>query len=163
MLDAWYRLNQTAEAGVEPPKLLTTWIETHPGSLLLERTDRDELLRADEWLAIAQTLQQHDPEALEDLGFNARDREVLADLMEALTRTAGTNEQTRDIAESVLRRIADLFPELAGLTEYAINLSDIADQRWWVPSDIAAPPTTERADIQTSFTRRDVSRVLRDL
>jgi hypothetical protein len=162
-LDAWYRLDHAAEADIQSPKLLTTWIEIHPGSLLLERIDRDELLRADEWLAIAQTLQQHDPEALEVLGFHARDRQVLVDLMVALTRATGTDEQPRGIAESVLRRTADLFPELAVDTEYAIQLGDIADQKWWAPSDIAVPPTTERVDIQMNFTRGDVSRVLSDL
>jgi hypothetical protein len=37
-------------------------------------------------------------------------------------------------------------------------------KRWWVPEDLAAPPSTERATaVSTQFNREDVDRVLRDL
>ena len=39
-----------------------------------------------------------------------------------------------------------------------------ADERWWVPADIDAPPSTEPVSHERiGFTREDVSRVLADL
>jgi hypothetical protein len=39
-----------------------------------------------------------------------------------------------------------------------------ADERWWVPADIDAPPSTEPVSHErVGFTREDVSRVLADL
>ena len=39
-----------------------------------------------------------------------------------------------------------------------------ATRRWWVPEDLAAPPSTEPAAAAVgAFAREDVARVLRDL
>jgi hypothetical protein len=73
--------------------------------------NRDELLRADEWLAVAQTLRARAESAF------------------AIARVGLDSEATR----------------------------------WFVPPDIAAPPSTVRVTTQTDFTHHDVDRVLSDL
>ncbi len=167
LLDAWYRLRQHAGGEIEPPQLLATWVELHPGALLLEQPDRDGLLRADEWLAVAQILNEYSPSTLAALGFFERDRGLLVELVLTLTRTEGPHAAAREIAESVLTRIGSLMPELAGTTRYAISVGGWVEaldrKRWWVPHDIAAPPSAERVAARIDFTREDVERVLSDL
>jgi hypothetical protein len=69
-------------------------------------------------------------------------------------------------AESLLRRIRELSPRYEQLARTTLTWlrERPPDERWWVPHDIDAPPTTERvADEQLGFTREDVERVLADL
>ena len=167
LLDAWYRLRNHVPRHVDPPQLTATWVELHPGSALLEHPDRDELLRADEWLAIAQILNEHDLSALESLGFFTRDKHLLARLVAILSQPASVSEDTRPLVESVLNRIEELIPELAAGVYDAIAVAELVEdqehQRWWVPHDIPAPPSTEPAATRSDFTHRDVARVLNDL
>jgi hypothetical protein len=167
LLEAWYRLRNQARSRIEAPRLSATWVELHPGSLLLERTDRDELLRADEWLAVAEILHEQDPAALEALGFYGRDRDLLARLIVALARATASNEDIKPIAESVLKRIEQLVPELAASARSAITIAGLAEdleqKRWWMPEDIVAPPSSEPVGARTDFTYLDVARVLNDL
>jgi hypothetical protein len=167
LLDAWYRLSEHAAAGVDPPRLAATWTELHPGALLLERPDRDELARADEWLATAQILAEHNRAALDELGFFTRDRDLLTRLIDRLSRAPATQEEIRPLVEVVLTRIEELLPELASNAQAALTVSGFAEdferQRWWTPEDISRPPSTEPAAGRTDFTSHDVDRVLSDL
>jgi hypothetical protein len=66
----------------------------------------------------------------------------------------------------MLRRIRELSPTYSDLarTTLAILKLKPSDERWWVPRDIDAPPTTEPvANERIGFTREDVDRVLADL
>jgi hypothetical protein len=77
-------------------------------------------------------------------------------------------EELRPLSESVLARIEDLIPDLAWGAHSAREISrlvaGLGRKRWWVPEDIPAPPSTERATaLPTQFNREDVDRVLRDL
>ncbi len=167
LLDTWYRLRDHLPADINPPRLSATWAELHPGSLLLEHPDCDELMRADEWLAVAQVLSEHDPAALETLGFLARDQDLLAGLIVTLTTVTAAHEGTRALAENVLKRIQELVPELAASAQGALTVAGLAEdlerERWWTPQDIAAPPSNDPAAARTAFTTHDVDRVLSDL
>jgi hypothetical protein len=167
LLDAWYRLRHLAPGPITAPQLLSTWTELHPGSALLERPDLEALLRADEWLALAQVLHQHDPDALDRFGFDVGDRHLLELLIAQLDRAAELDEPTRAVAQSVLTRIPSLIGSLTAIARYVMETAGLAEsgpqQRWWVPHDISAPPSRERIADRDDFTRRDVRRVLNDL
>ena len=74
--------------------------------------------------------------------------------------------ETRPLAQSVLDRIKELAPDSRYLISQAAHRLEQArsDDRWWVPHDIPAPPSTESvAKGRTDFTYADVERVLSDL
>jgi hypothetical protein len=166
-LEAWYLLNAGLHEPLESPLLGPTWAELHPGSLLLEEPDRSELARADEWLALAEILRRYDPAALTELGFFVGDQELLERLIATLAH-AGAYKDLRPFAEAVLARIRELAPTLAPEARRAIEIGRLVEglgsERWWVPEDLAAPPTTEPVMASAGdFKRSDVQRVLRDL
>jgi hypothetical protein len=167
LLEAWYRLRQHVPDDVEPLRLSSTWAELHPGSLSVDPPDRDELLRADEWLAVAQILREYDFAALQRLGFFERDGDLLEWLIMNLPRVASARAELRPLSESLLKRIEEVVPLLAerarGAFRVAVLAEDFDTGRWWVPHDIATPPSTERVSAQSDFSPRDVDRVLRDL
>jgi hypothetical protein len=167
LLDAWYRLRTHVPDDLERPRISTTWVELRPGSLLMERPNVDEILRADEWLAVAQTLREHDLAALEELGFFVGDWDLLEWLVMSLPTLVASQPAMRPHVESILKRIEGLVPELAERAEnaFAIARLDPGSEatRWFVPHDIEAPPSTERVTAQTDFTHHDVERVLSDL
>ena len=166
LIEHWYALREWASRPVQPPRLGPSWAELYPGSPLPGGLDRFELARADEWLALAQTLLRYDPDELTALGFSGGDETLLAELAESLERT--TDADARPLAQSVLTRIQELAPGAASLAAtfaLATITHDIdGERRWWVPEDLSGPPSTEpvpAAPVQ--FTREDVDRVLRDL
>jgi hypothetical protein len=165
LVEAWYALNDWAPEPADPPRLGPTWAELYPGSPPVHELERSELARADEWLALVQTLARYDPKALGALGFFERAQELLEHLIDAIERTADAD--TRPLAESVLARIQELAPEhtkIAHSVTTAIQQKRAGEQRWWVPEDISAPPSTEPvATGRVEFTREDVDRVLSDL
>jgi hypothetical protein len=165
LVDAWYALNDRVWDPALPPRLGLTWAELHPGSLLLEELERSELIRADDWLALAQTLARYDSGTLDAFGFFARDHDILGELIDTINHGAGPG--VRPVVESVLARIADLAPDLAARVRPALTIvaqKEDAERLWWVPEDIAAPPTTESVGAgPVNFRREDVARVLNDL
>jgi hypothetical protein len=114
---------------------------------------------------LAELLNRHDPAALEAFDFYGRDKDLLARAIAPLA-LAAADADLHDLAESVLARIEALLPELAAGARGAIQIGRLVDgveaNRWWVPEDIAAPPTTELVTAN-DFTRDHVHRVLRDL
>jgi hypothetical protein len=168
LLDAWYTLSDHVHTPVEAPRLLDTWAELHPGSSLLRHPDRAELMRAEEWLALAQTVLDHDPTTLHRLGFYDRDRELLEQLIVILTRVAADDEELRPVAEALFVRIERLVPDLATGAHSALEIARLVDalehRRWWCPEDLSAPPTMQPATArQSDFAADDVARVLDDL
>jgi hypothetical protein len=66
----------------------------------------------------------------------------------------------------MLRRIRELAPAYRDLARTTLKrlTTKPADERWWTPQDIDAPPSTEPvAHERLGFTREDVERVLADL
>ena len=167
LIEAWHALNGCLPERVDPPPLAQTWAELHPGALLLERPDRSELIRAEEWLTLAQILFKHDPDALEAFGFPERDRDLLERLILILTRTATADDELRPLAEAVLARIEHVVPDLATGAHSAIEIAGLVEElerkRWWAPHDIPAPPSAELVKAAADFKPDDVDRVLRDL
>jgi hypothetical protein len=164
LLDAWYRLEDSAAGDVEPPALALSWAELHPASPTATGLERSELVRADEWLTLAGTLALHDPAGLSALGFFGPDQEFLRQLIGAVRQT--TDADCRPLARSVLVRIQEVAPRLRRVAELADQLVefDAGNAHWWVPEDLAAPPTRERIlSGPVEFTREDVDRVLSDL
>jgi hypothetical protein len=91
VLEQWYTLKDWAPGPVGEPQLGLTWAELYPASPT-RPLDRSELTRADEWLSLAQTLREHAPETLENLGFLKADQQLLVHLAEALDGT--TDQET---------------------------------------------------------------------
>ncbi len=167
LLEAWYAMNARVINRVVAPQLGPTWAELHPGMLLLEHPDPGELARTEEWLGLAEVLSRYDRPVLGALDFFGRDRDLLERLIVTLTR-ACTDEALRPLCESVLARIERLVPELSLEARSAREIGRLVEglgrKQWWVPEDIATPPSTEPAAAAASeFSRRDVDRVLRDL
>ncbi len=167
LLETWYGANACLATPVASPQLAPTWAELHPGALLLEHPDPGELARTEEWLEFAEMLRRYDLSALEWFGFFTKDRDLLERLIVTLTRTSA-DEELRPLAESVLARIERLVPGLAVGAQSAREIGRLVEglgrRRWWVPEDIAAPPSTEPAVASAAdFHREDVDRVLRDL
>ena len=167
LLEAWYGLNACVTEPGAGPQLAPTWAELHPGELLLEHPNAPELARTEEWLELAEVLRRYDLAALESFGFFSRDRQLLERLIVTLSRTSA-DEELRPLTESVLARIERLVPGLAlgaqSAREIGRLVQGLGRSRWWVPEDIAAPPSMERVAARASqFHREDVDRVLRDL
>lgn len=167
LLDAWYRLRDRVPDVTQTPGLVTTWAELHPGAAALEHPDRAELIRADDWLALAQVLREHAVDELRALGFFTRDRPLLEGLITALFKLSLTDPESRPLTDSVLDRLQSLVPDLAEHARTAAAVAGVVENldqaRWWVPQDITAPPSTERVSAPTDFTPADIDRVLSDL
>ena len=165
-LEAWHALNERlAGDATAPPQIEPTWSALYPDPELARR-DRAELARADEWLALVLLLARYDGRALERLAYPEHDAGTLRALLAIAGELArGHDEDARELARSVLARIIESAPEHARAVPVRwIAAGDPDASRWWVPEDIAAPPSTEPADAAVDgFTRADVARVLSDL
>jgi hypothetical protein len=165
VLEHWYALEEWARDPVRPPRVGLTWGELYPVSPS-GQLDRSELARADEWLALAQTLQAYAPDTLADLGFFERDQELLTRL--AKTLEGITDQATRFLAESILTRIQELAPGPAYLAARhaltTIEHESSSGRQWWIPEDILAPPSNDPVSLHPAeFNQEDVYRVLSDL
>jgi hypothetical protein len=166
LLDAWYAANAMLSELAEPPPIRVTWTELEPSrSLLAGGLQARDLQALEDWLALAQILATHDLDALERLGFfEPGPQLLLAHLAVDLGEIA--DPELAGLAENLLRRIRELSPQHHGLARTTLMKlqSKPADERWWVPQDIDAPPSREPASYgRVGFTRDDVSRVLADL
>jgi hypothetical protein len=170
LLEAWFSLSAMTgdlldPLALDPPELGLTWIELHPGAMLGGRLGREELMRIDDWLALAELLDRHAPSALVTFDFFGADRQLIAHAIPALA-AAATHAELRDLAESVLTRISGLLPllgsETSGAIETGREVQDDEAGRWWVPDDLPTPPSLEFIATD-AFTARDVGRVLGDL
>jgi hypothetical protein len=159
LVEAWYEANGSLPEPLDPPQMGPTWAELHPAALAFGG-DHAELRRTDEWLALAQALTAHDPDTVHALGFPERETATLERLVAAVAKVMGSaDHDLRALAQQILARLRYLAPALVPL-EDAPRPAD----RWWVPEDIAAPPTTQRVTpAPPLFTREDVDSVLRDL
>jgi hypothetical protein len=166
LLDAWFAANTMLADPAEPPPIRVTWSELEPTrAQLVDGLTARDLQGLDDWLALAQILAAHDPDALERLGFYEPGPQLLlAHLTVELGEIA--DPELASLAENLLRRIRELSPRHHGLARTTLMRlqSQPADERWWVPQDIDAPPSTERVSRERiGFTRDDVGRVLADL
>ncbi len=167
LLEAWFELAGRVPGAPTRPALATTWERLHPGPLSPGSPEHDQLLRADEWLAVAEVLAARDPAALVALDFHERDRELLEQLIVGLTQLGAGDADARPLAESVLTRILHLCPELAPGARSALTLTELADdidsRRWWTPEDLTQPGGLERRPDDGQLRRGEIRRVLSDL
>jgi hypothetical protein len=164
-LEAWFTVRRSMREAVASPAIGRTWTELHPTpSLLTGDITAQELQALDEWLALAQVLARNERATLNRLGFYDRDEKLVAHA--AIELAEIRDPELWRLAESVLGRIRELSPSYGGIADRALRRLEHTprEQRWWVPEDIAAPPTTEPvAHEKARFTREDVARVLSDL
>lgn len=164
LLEAWYALNAIVPEPAPSPPIGRTWAELHPPRrLLLEPITPNVLQQLDDWLALVQVLMRHDP-GLHAFRFDDKDQELLGHLAVSLCREIGGD--ARPLVESVLDRIQELAPDYRQLVAKAEKRLDQppGDERWWVPHDIPALPSTEPVSQERAgFARDDVDRVLSDL
>ncbi len=166
LLDAWYAAGALLAEPVDPPPLRRTWEELRPSrEVPFGRLSAPDLQALDDWLALAQILAAHDPDALERLGFYHQDQQLLLAHL-ALELGETSDPDLKPVAETLLGRIRELSPLHGGFARTTLRRlkEKPSDERWFVPHDIDAPPTTEPvARERIGFTRADVERVLADL
>jgi len=167
LLAAWFEANSSLPKSLDPPRIDATWVELHPSSLA-RAVDYLELQRIDDWLALAHVLATHDPPSLQALGFPQRDHATLLRVSEILTELMNKcDRDLRPLVEQVLRRLQGVAPAYAAwsdIEQVPSKSNPTPADRWWVPEDIAAPPTTEPVTpTPPLFTRAEVDRVLSDL
>jgi Novel STAND NTPase 3 len=164
LLDAWYAAHGLRAENVASPPVRLMWLEVHPSrEMAFGRLSAQDLQRLDDWLALAQILAVHDPDALERLGFN-EDQSLLAHLAVELGEI--DDPDVKPVAETLLSRIRELSPLHHGFVRTTLVRlrAKPPDDRWWVPHDIDTPPSREPvSDARIGFTREDVGRVLADL
>lgn len=166
LLEAWYTANSALAEHADPPPLDRTWSELHPSrSQLVSELTPQELQALDDWLALAQILATHDPDALARVGFHdRRDQQLLGHM--SIELGGVRDAQLRPLAETMLRRIRELSPAYRDFVRATLTSlkATQTDTRWWVPHDLDTPPSTEPvAHERLRFTRADVDRVLADL
>ena len=162
LLEAWYSLNTSVSRPLEPPSLIWTWAELHPGSTPDRQLHRAELNRLDGWLTLVETLAAHASGELRRLGFSDRDQQLLAALIAALEARA--DPDTRSLVEAILARIARVAPSHHHAAGQALHTLELAATVWWTPADLPSPPTSEIVQPGPStFTPADVERALADL
>jgi hypothetical protein len=166
LLEAWFALRAGARERPDPPQLAPTWAELHPGALA-NGDARREFERAEEWLTLAELLARHAPATLSQLGFPDRDGATFERLIRTASTIPAADSELQLLLDRTLTRIADLAPNYghwANSTIMRILPPDRAPGRWWVPTDLPEPPSTERISPHpVLFTRDDVQRVLDDL
>lgn len=165
LLEAWYATNALLAERAAPPPVARTWGELHPSRAVVHGAlSAADLQMLDDWLALAQILSAYDPTALRRVGFYERDQALLAHI--AVDLGVIVDPELASMAENLLRRIRQLSPRYRGLVRTTLTAlkEKPADERWWVPQDIDAPPSTEPVThARIGFTREDVGRVLADL
>jgi hypothetical protein len=165
LLEAWYGANSALAERAEPPPIARTWCELHPSRFqLVGSLAAQDLQALDDWLALAQILATHDPDALTRVGFHERDQQLLGHLSLELGEIRDPG--LRPLAETMLRRIRELSPAYRDFARATLQRlrTTRREERWWVPRDLDAPPTTEPVTHERiGFTREDVDRVLADL
>ena len=164
LLDAWYAAHGLRAENVASPPVRLMWLEVHPSrEMAFGRLSAQDLQRLDDWLALAQILAVHDPDALERLGFN-EEQSLLAHVAVELGEIE--EPDLKPVAETLLSRIRELSPLHVGFVRTTLVRlrAKPSDDRWWVPHDIDTPPSREPVtDQRIGFTREDVGRVLADL
>ena len=164
LLDAWYAAHGLRAENVASPPVRLMWLEVHPSrEMAFGRLSAQDLQRLDDWLALAQILAVHDPDALERLGFN-EDQSLLAHVAVELGEI--DDPDLKPVAETLLGRIRELSPVHHGFVRTTLVRlrAKPSDDRWWVPHDIDTPPSKEPVTHErVGFTREDVGRVLADL
>ena len=172
VLAVWFELASRLPQRLPEPELAATWVE-HLPTERVDISDRSDLARVDDWLALAALIGERAPQLLAAFGFPERQAEVLQWLvLDAWDCAEGPSEPPfRDLLVSTLRRLADLAAEHAIGAAIAANRVDwMIGESQFEPSRHAprriseelraildAPPSVHPSEEEL------VTRVLRDL
>lgn len=172
VLAVWFELASQLRQRLPEPELAPTWVEHLPADRV-DISDQSDLMRVDDWLALAALIREHRPQMLAAFGFPERQAEVLQLLvLNAESCAEGPSPpRFRDLLVSILRRLADLAPEHAAGARVAAKRVDVmSGESQFEPSRhpprriseelraiLEAPPSVYRSEEEL------VARVLRDL
>ncbi|HEV2711774.1 MAG TPA: hypothetical protein VGU26_01655 [Gaiellaceae bacterium] len=155
VLEAWFAL---AAGLLEPPRVPSidrTWIELVPTEPV-DPASRLELVRLDEWLALADVLRTYVPHELDRFGFPARYYAVFAAFLAAAERVP---EEAEALVSRILRGLRRLAPALDPETEHVTDVLAARNEPWFEVRFETHPRRSEPAFGDRAF----VTRVLRDL
>jgi hypothetical protein len=160
LLETWYTLAESLGGGFPGLPIATTWIELLPTESTGTSTVAD-LVGIEEWLRLARLLAEHDPDALAQVGFPDRTR----DLLEQLAHEASTvSWQERDAGRGeVLTRIARLLARSGVCRELLLNSAPQPAVQWWSQPEPEDEPVMPFDPRLAEHDWRLVARVLRDL
>jgi hypothetical protein len=154
-LEAWFALASRLREPPPAPGVAGTWIELLPtGPVYLG--SREEIIRFDEWLALADVLRAFAPEELERFEFPERQRHVFAAFVSAATKPP---PEAEDVVTHVLNRIRRVAPAYAPGAVRATRALAAKDEPWF---EVRFETHVRRPDPAPSD-RTLVERVLRDL
>ena len=172
VLAVWFELASRLRQRPPEPELGPTWVE-HLPTKRVDISDRSELTRVDDWIALAALIGEHTPQMLAAFGFPERQAEILQVLIFDAGRCVGAPSPPpfRDLLVAVLRRLTDLAPEdVVGAAITATRLARMSGEAQFEPSRhpprgiseelravLDAPPSRHVSEEQF------VARVLRDL
>lgn len=155
-LEAWLRVASRLPEPPPRPQVAPLWIELQPGDELVHPQSREELVRLDEWLALASVLHSFAPDELERLGFPARFHGVLAGFVGV---AAACPEDVEELVTQILSRLRRIAPAYAPAAARAAHALAAKDEPWFEVRFETHPRRPEPA----ATDRVLVERVLRDL
>jgi hypothetical protein len=154
-LAEWLALAARVPEPPRPPRYERTWVELLP-TRPIDIRSRQEVVRFDDWLTLAEILGASAPRELERLGFPQRQRDVLAAFVQV---AALADTDTPELLTTTLARIRRIAPEYAGEAAQATDALLASDQPWF---DVRFETHTPHAQ-SSSSDRGIVERVLQDL
>jgi hypothetical protein len=155
-LEAWFVLAARLDDSPPFPSVARTWIELVPTEPVAFDS-RAELVRLDQWLALASVLRRFAPTELEHFGFPQRQHDVLA----AFATEASTqpSPEAEELTTRILRRIRTLVPAYAYAAAVATRAIEARDEPWFEVRFETHPRQPEPVAADGAL----VDRVLRDL
>jgi hypothetical protein len=159
LLRAWFTVAARLPETQPPPALARAFLESAPELPLRWTTARD-IDDLDAWLRLVEVLHEFAPAELEALGFAARYRDPLAELVEEADRIAlGQEGHVAEVQLGLLlRRIGVIVPGLRSARRIGAALAEPEDPTATEWSLLRPLPTAAEAN-----GRHFVERVLRDL
>jgi hypothetical protein len=154
-LEAWLAAASRLSDPPRAPQVAPLWIELLPTEPVQLRS-LEELVRFDEWLALADVLRVYAPEELERFAFPERQSDVLASFVDAATTCP---DDAEDLVTQILRRIRRVAPAYAPAAAEATHALAVRDEPWFEVRFETHPRRPE----PVATDRILVERVLRDL
>ena len=154
-LEAWLATASRLSNPPPVPPVAPLWIELLPTQLVHLRS-QDELVRFDEWLALADVLRLFAPQELEHFQFPERHHDVLARFVAA---SAMCPDDTEELVTQILRRIRRVAPAYAPDAAEAAHALAAKEEPWFEVRFETHPQRSEPALADLIL----VERVLRDL
>jgi hypothetical protein len=157
-LEAWFAVASQLPEPPTAPELGRTWIELLPTEAV-DLGSRAELVRFDEWLALAGVLGAFAPQELERFQFPRQQQDVFAAFV--TDATTQRPDEAEELVTRILKRIRRVAPAYAPAAAHATATLALAaqDEPWFEVRFETHPRRPE----PTPTDRTLVERVLRDL